>query len=102
MPLSKGLYSFVIPNFLIHTHSEAALPCGHFSLRMSLSSISKFPLSIDEAWPEKKIYWNNTYEPRSDKRDPLAIKVKSEIFTEKERPSCCEQLQKIWRDYLYK
>ena len=36
-----------------------------------------------------------SYEPRSDKRDLLAIKVKSEIFTEKERPSCCEQLQKI-------
>ena len=27
------------------------------------------------------------YEPRSDKRDLLAIKVKNEIFTEKERPS---------------
>ena len=36
-----------------------------------------------------------TNEPRSDKRDRLAIKVKSEIFTEKEIPSCCEQLQKI-------
>ena len=35
------------------------------------------------------------YEPRSDKRDLLAIKVKSEKFTETERPSCCEQLQKI-------
>ena len=34
-------------------------------------------------------------EPRSDRRDLLAIKVKSEIFTEKERPSCCEQLQKF-------
>ena len=34
-------------------------------------------------------------EPRSDKRDLLAIKVKSEIFTERVRPSCCEQLQKI-------
>ena len=34
-------------------------------------------------------------EPRSDKRDLLAIIVKSEIFTKKERPSCCEQLQKI-------
>ena len=34
-------------------------------------------------------------EPRSDRRDLLAIKVKSEIFTEKVRPSCCEQLQKI-------
>ena len=34
-------------------------------------------------------------EPRSDNRDLLAIKVKSEIFTEKERPSCSEQLQKI-------
>ena len=34
-------------------------------------------------------------EPRSDKRDLLAIKVKSEIITEKERPSCYEQLQKI-------
>ena len=32
-------------------------------------------------------------EPRSDRRGFLAIKVKSEIFTEKERPSCCEQLQ---------
>ena len=42
------------------------------------------------------------YEPRSDKRDLLAIKVKSEIFTEKERPSCCEQLQKILSDFLYK
>ena len=29
------------------------------------------------------------FEPRSDKRDPLAIKVKSEILIEKERPSCC-------------
>ena len=38
---------------------------------------------------------NFIIEPRSDKRDLLAIKVKSEIFTEKERPSCCEQLQKI-------
>ena len=36
-----------------------------------------------------------TNEPRSDKRDLLAIKVKSEMFTEKERPSCCEHLQKI-------
>ena len=37
----------------------------------------------------------NIIEPRSDRRDLLAIKVKSEIFTENERPSCCEQLQKI-------
>ena len=37
----------------------------------------------------------NIYEPRSDKRDLLAIKVKSDIFTEKERSYCCEQLQKI-------
>ena len=35
------------------------------------------------------------YEPRSDRRDLLAIKVESEIFTDKVRPSCCEQLQKI-------
>ena len=34
------------------------------------------------------------YELRSDRRDLLAIKVKSEIFTEKGRPSCCVQLQK--------
>ena len=34
-------------------------------------------------------------EPRSDKRDLLAIEVESEIFTKKERPSCCEQLQII-------
>ena len=40
-------------------------------------------------------YFNNTFEPGSDNRDPLAIKVKSEIFLEKERPSCCEHLQKI-------
>ena len=33
----------------------------------------------------------NKYEPRSDKRDLLAIKVKGEIFTQKETPSCCEQ-----------
>ena len=37
----------------------------------------------------------DTFEPRSDRRDLLAIKVKSEIFTEKEKASCCEQLQKI-------
>ena len=37
----------------------------------------------------------NAFEPRSDNRDLLAIKVESEIFTEEERPSCCEQLQKI-------
>ena len=36
------------------------------------------------------IYW-----PRSDKRDLMAIYVKSEIFTEKESPSYCEQLLKI-------
>ena len=36
-----------------------------------------------------------TIEQRSDKRDLLAIKFKSEIFTVKERPRCCEQLQKI-------
>ena len=35
------------------------------------------------------------YEPRSDRRDLLAIKVQIEIFTEKERAGCCEQLQKI-------
>ena len=35
------------------------------------------------------------YEPRSDRKDLLAIKEKREIFTEKERPSCCEQLQTI-------
>ena len=28
------------------------------------------------------------YEPRSDRRDLLAIKVQSEIFTEKERAGC--------------
>ena len=41
------------------------------------------------------IVGGNTIEPRSDKRDLLAIKVKNEIFIEKERPSCCKQLQKI-------
>ena len=35
------------------------------------------------------------YEPRSDRRDHLAIKVRSEIFAEKVRSSCCEQLHKI-------
>ena len=34
------------------------------------------------------------FEPRSERRDLLAIKVQSEIFTEKERAGCCEQLQK--------
>ena len=36
-----------------------------------------------------------TYEPRSDRRDLLAIKVQIEIFTEKERAGCCEKLQKF-------
>ena len=40
-------------------------------------------------------YLSDLNEPRSDRRDLLAVKVKSEIFTEKERPSCCEQFQKI-------
>ena len=50
----------------------------------------------------KETLYSYTYEPRSDKRDLLAIKVQSEILTEKERAGCCEQLQKIWRDYLFK
>ena len=37
----------------------------------------------------------NIIEPRSDRRDLLAIKVLGEIFTEKERAGRCEQLQKI-------
>ena len=41
------------------------------------------------------ISFQTAFEPRSDKRGLVAIKVKSEIFTEKERSSCCEQLQKI-------
>ena len=45
------------------------------------SSMKVFPLLI--------------YGPRSDKRDLMAIKVKSEIFTEKERRSYHEQLLKI-------
>ena len=44
----------------------------------------------------------NMYGPRSDKRDLMAIKVKSGIFTEIERPSYLEQLLKIFRDCLYK
>ena len=35
------------------------------------------------------------YGPRTDKRDLMAIKVKSNIFTQKERPTYCEQLMKI-------
>ena len=50
-------------------------------------------LFLDGDVPRSPSY--GVYEPRSDKRDLLAIKVKSEISTEKERPSCCEQLQKI-------
>ena len=42
-----------------------------------------------------KIEHEQGIEPRSDNRDLLAIKVKSEIFTEKDRPKCCEQLKKI-------
>ena len=34
-------------------------------------------------------------EPKSDRRDLLATKVNNKIFTKKERPSYCEQLQKI-------
>ena len=50
--------------------------------------------SVDSLYPSVYIYIY-IYEPRSDKRDLLAIKIKSETLTEKERPSCCEQLQKI-------
>ena len=35
------------------------------------------------------------YGPRSDKRDLMAIKVKSNIFTQKERQPYCEHLLKI-------
>ena len=41
------------------------------------------------------IYIIHEYSPNTDKRGLLAIQAKSEIFTEKERPGCCEQLQKI-------
>ena len=44
---------------------------------------------------QTKDHYFSAFEPGSDRRDILAIKVKSEIFTEKVRPSCCEQLQKI-------
>ena len=37
----------------------------------------------------------NINEPRSDKRDLLTIKGESDIFTEKERHSCCEQHRKL-------
>ena len=48
-----------------------------------------------EDYGSRKICRHIIYELRSDKRDLLGIKVKSEIITEKESPSCCEQLQKI-------
>ena len=35
------------------------------------------------------------YEPGSERWDLLAIKVEGEIFKDKVRPSCGEQLQKI-------
>ena len=35
------------------------------------------------------------YETRSDRRDLLATKVNSEIFTEKERPSYCEHYRQF-------
>ena len=47
---------------------------------------------VGNQWKLQRIH---VYEPRSERRDLLAIKVKSEIFTYIERPSCCEQLQKI-------
>ena len=59
--------------------SKMALSCQE--RRRNVTSFTSFRLYI--------------YGPRSDKRDLLTIKVKSEISTEKERPSCCEQLQKI-------
>ena len=46
--------------------------------------------------------YKKTFGPGSDKRDLMAIKVKSGIFREKERTSYREQLLKFWRDYLYK
>ena len=44
----------------------------------------------------------NVYEPRSDKRDLLAVKVKSEIFTEKERLAVVNNYRKFEENYLYK
>ena len=68
----------------------------HFSTRKCMfdTFTQKFPRDYTAAY--SIIIRNlNIYEPRSDRRDLLTIKVESEIFTEKERPSCCEQLQKI-------
>ena len=45
--------------------------------------------------PQIYIFCQQIYEPRSDRRDLLATKVNSQIFTEEERPSNCEQLPKI-------
>ena len=56
--------------------------------------MGKVQLLVGEIQSRQSLFVQ-TFEPRSDKRDFLPIKVKSEIFTEKERPSCCEQLQKI-------
>ena len=58
---------------------------------------SHVPKRVWQFASEKRQYTGMTfiYEPRSDKRDLLAIKSKSEIFSEKEKPSFCEQLQKI-------
>ena len=46
--------------------------------------------STHQVWADMK-----TNGPRSDKRDLMAIKVKSNIFTQKERPTYWEQLLKI-------
>ena len=43
----------------------------------------------------KQLFATLLYGPRSDKRDLMAIKVKSAIFTERERLGYCEQFLKI-------
>ena len=53
------------------------------------------PIALDRSCSDKLQSFIHIYRPRSDKRDLMAIKVKSEIFTEKERPSYCEQLLKF-------
>ena len=47
-------------------------------------------------------YISLVYEPRSDNRGFLAIKVKSEIFTEKERPIAVVNIYRKFEEIIFR
>ena len=99
MPIEDNFIFNAVPHIQSNFFSNVRKQCRNFSLLSSkLQCVSFLGVLSKNVLSKLNKELNtacciNTFEPRSDRRDLLAMKVKSEIFTEKERPSCCDQLQ---------